>query len=991
MTSSVGETELTGSTDAMTQQPQDEFDSSVESAQEWMKAVQERLQVNDNTQGPRAALEARLRETEKICRLEPEGQMKMDLVLKSADTLLGCCSEEQKHKVLARLKDIKTQWEETVIYITHCHSRIEWVWLHWSEYLLAQDEFYRWFQKIKMTLETSVELQVGLKEKQWQLSHSQVLLNNILNQSILLDRLLEEAASLFNRIGDPSVDEDVQKRMKGEYEKIKAQAQERVSLLEKITKEHEQYKANVDQFQLWLNGVMEKVNTSLGRRGKMSAKHQLKTLQNFAKDFQSGEKSLKKLKDQSAGVIQNTSPKGGEKITNELEELRKTLEKLKLFCKEEEERSLKTLKSEGAYETQAKQLEAEVRGFRKELQRLAEDLEPGEKARDEAELIAHWRIYSATRSALAAEEPKAERLKSQLKELVRFNHDLQPLSDSVVTTMQEFQRVKENSSKLRNRSGTDLWQCFQHPVQEFQLWKALAQRLLAITDSLPDLPSIHTFLPQIEAALAESSRLKEQLIMLKLKKDLLISIFGEERAQSFLEEVDNTIRERDLLHNNLLQRNSKLQSAISQHNDFDTAFEPLQKRLADLHIRAEAEKAFQQDLPSKQAQLQRLQRLQEGLQELEIQIENLKPLVQANPRHQHQISQLSSDYQTLKRSLEITMEQSQQHVREHWTFNHKLSELQQWIGLAKQKLESYQGDEGQWKVDGQSVEDIEMLVAEFPDKEVQLHLIEAHGQLVMETSSLEGAALVQGELKELTESWKALKLLQETLLSLIRKWQLKNKELDPVKKLIFSNNIPKHGFLIDSVDSVPRHRGKGSLSKEEEESNDDFSKLLKDFEQWLKVENAKLVKTVAMKNSNAKDSETRKDKLKELQDRLPEGQHLFESLLRLRPKKEPSEDLEDLRYRWMLYKSKLQDSSHLLEAHSPLGKPVGFRKSRPGGLCPFLHRVCCVALPLQLLLLSLLLLLLLLPLGQERWSCAFSNNFARSFKLMLRYEGPPPT
>lgn len=51
----------------MTQQPQEGFDRSVEDAREWMKAVQERLQVNDNTQGPREALEARLRETE-VCR-----------------------------------------------------------------------------------------------------------------------------------------------------------------------------------------------------------------------------------------------------------------------------------------------------------------------------------------------------------------------------------------------------------------------------------------------------------------------------------------------------------------------------------------------------------------------------------------------------------------------------------------------------------------------------------------------------------------------------------------------------------------------------------------------------------------------------------------------------------------------------------------------------------------------------------------------------------
>lgn len=48
----------------MTQQEQNEFRESWEDAHAWMQAVQERLKLNDNTEGPRAALEARLRETE---------------------------------------------------------------------------------------------------------------------------------------------------------------------------------------------------------------------------------------------------------------------------------------------------------------------------------------------------------------------------------------------------------------------------------------------------------------------------------------------------------------------------------------------------------------------------------------------------------------------------------------------------------------------------------------------------------------------------------------------------------------------------------------------------------------------------------------------------------------------------------------------------------------------------------------------------------------
>lgn len=64
-------------------------------------------------------------------------------------------------------------------------------------------------------------------------------------------------------------------------------------------------------------------------------------------------------------------------------------------------------------------------------------------------------------------------------------------------------------------------------------------------------------LPQ--AALMESSRLKEPLTMLQLKKDLLIGVFGQERATALLEQVAGSVRDRDLLHNSLLQRKSKLQ------------------------------------------------------------------------------------------------------------------------------------------------------------------------------------------------------------------------------------------------------------------------------------------------------------------------------------------------------------------------------------------------------------------------------------------------
>lgn len=64
--------------------------------------------------------------------------------------------------------------------------------------------------------------------------------------------------------------------------------------------------------------------------------------------------------------------------------------------------------------------------------------------------------------------------------------------------------MKAKSSRLRNAVATELWQRFQRHPQDLQLWRELAQRLLDVTASLPDPPSIHTFLPQVEVSLVLS-------------------------------------------------------------------------------------------------------------------------------------------------------------------------------------------------------------------------------------------------------------------------------------------------------------------------------------------------------------------------------------------------------------------------------------------------------------------------------------------------------
>lgn len=51
------------------------------------------------------------------------------------------------------------------------------------------------------------------------------------------------------------------------------------------------------------------------------------------------------------------------------------------------------------------------------------------------------------------------------------------------------------------------------------------------------------------------------------------------------------------------------------------------------------------------------------------------------------------------------------------------------------------------------------------------------------------------------------------LLSLIRNWQLQRPEMDSEKQMVFTNNIPKTGFLITPTGPISRHRRQVSLSR----------------------------------------------------------------------------------------------------------------------------------------------------------------------------------
>ncbi|XP_069768319.1 nesprin-3 isoform X6 [Narcine bancroftii] len=291
----------------MVQGAEEEFGTCYSNVHSWIQMIQKRLQATDNIEGSKEALEARLKETEEILTKEAEGRRWLQMVQAKADLILRDKSDDKKHEIHRAMKQIKTMWEDTQTNMVHCHSRIEWVLLHWSEYLKAREDYFSWLINIKQKLDSDLELQLALKEKKLQLNHYEIILSSILNQTPLLERLLQESGSLFAKTVDETLNEEAQQKLKTDHEELELKAkssrssvleeESRVEELQMKLKDLDRFFQNENLSAKVLNAVQEckRVKSNIMKRCSRLGENLRQGFQKLLKEFDQWRHSARNL------------------------------------------------------------------------------------------------------------------------------------------------------------------------------------------------------------------------------------------------------------------------------------------------------------------------------------------------------------------------------------------------------------------------------------------------------------------------------------------------------------------------------------------------------------------------------------------------------------------------------------------------------------------------------------------------------------------------
>uniref|UniRef100_E9QP46 Nesprin-2 n=1 Tax=Mus musculus TaxID=10090 RepID=E9QP46_MOUSE len=317
----------------------------------WIKEIKESLMALNSSEG-KMPLEERIQKIKEIIALKPEGDAKIQMVMRQAEHCEAPLAQET-------FTDLSNQWDSTLhlanTYLSHQEKLV----LEGEKYLQSKEDLRLMLTELKKQQEAGFALQPGLPEKQAQLKIYKKFLQKAQDLTSLLEELKSQGNYLLECTKNPSFSEEPWLEVKHLHESLLQQLQDSVQKLEGHVQEHSSYQVCLTDLSSTLDDISkEYFSLCDGSKDQIMAKERMQKLQELESRlrFQGG--ALKKASALAKSIKQNTSSVGQKIIKDDIRSLKykqKDLENRIESAKQETENGLNSiLKSKSSTEKHVK-------------------------------------------------------------------------------------------------------------------------------------------------------------------------------------------------------------------------------------------------------------------------------------------------------------------------------------------------------------------------------------------------------------------------------------------------------------------------------------------------------------------------------------------------------------------------------------------------------------------------------------------------------------
>ncbi|XP_075387998.1 nesprin-2 isoform X2 [Tenrec ecaudatus] len=302
----------------------------------WITECKDSLMVLNSSEG-KMPLEERIQKIKEIILLKPEGDAKIQSIMKQA----GCSKAPIAQKTLA---DIRHQWDNTLHLANTYLSHQEALLLEGEKYLQSKEALRLMLTGLKTKQEAGFAPQTGLQEKKAQLKNYKKFLQKAQDLTSLLEELKSQGNYLLECTKNPNFSEDPWLEIKHLHESLLQQLQDSVQKLEGHVQEHHAYEVCVTDLNATLDKFAEELASfSIETMDQIAMEGKLQKLQDLEARLSLQNGAFEKISTLSESIKQNTSWVGQKTIEDALSSLKgkqEELEKRLSSAKQEAEKWL---------------------------------------------------------------------------------------------------------------------------------------------------------------------------------------------------------------------------------------------------------------------------------------------------------------------------------------------------------------------------------------------------------------------------------------------------------------------------------------------------------------------------------------------------------------------------------------------------------------------------------------------------------------------------
>ncbi|KAM7323358.1 hypothetical protein ACRRTK_017464 [Alexandromys fortis] len=251
------------------------FNDLVHDVAHWIKEIKESLMALNSSEG-KMPLEERIQKIKEIILLKPEGDAKIQMVMREAEHCEAPLVQET-------LTDLSSQWDNTLHLANTYLRHQEKLALEGEEYLQSKEALRLVLADLKKQQEAGLALQPGLPEKQAQLKICKKFLQKAQDLTSLLEELKAQGNYLLECTKNPSFSEEPWLEIKQLHESLLQQLQDSVRKLEGHVHEHSSYQVCITDLNTTLDNISrEFVHLCDASEDHMRAEDRMQKLQNSA-------------------------------------------------------------------------------------------------------------------------------------------------------------------------------------------------------------------------------------------------------------------------------------------------------------------------------------------------------------------------------------------------------------------------------------------------------------------------------------------------------------------------------------------------------------------------------------------------------------------------------------------------------------------------------------------------------------------------------------